>query len=71
MCRYSAEGVTVSCTNGQTFDADAVVVTVSIGVLQVRWPPQPLIPHLLPHISHSTAIHISFELLKYMKQLHR
>ena len=32
---YGSGGVQVTCTNGATFDCDAVIVTVSAGILQV------------------------------------
>lgn len=33
---WGSGGVSVTCTNGAEFEADAVIVTTSIGVLQVR-----------------------------------
>lgn len=33
---WASDGVTVACANGQSFQADAVVMTVSLGVLKVR-----------------------------------
>jgi monoamine oxidase len=36
---WCADGVTVACADGQTFHADAAVVTVSFGVLKVSRAP--------------------------------
>lgn len=33
--RWGSEGVCISCTDGQSFEADAVILTVSLGVLKV------------------------------------
>lgn len=32
--RWGSEGVHLTCSNGQSFHADAVIVTVSLGVLK-------------------------------------
>jgi glycine/D-amino acid oxidase-like deaminating enzyme len=33
---WGDDGVSVSCEDGRSFSADAVIVTVSLGVLKVR-----------------------------------
>ena len=33
---WGSQGVSITCKDGQSFDADAVIVTVSLGVLKVR-----------------------------------
>lgn len=38
--QWGASGVTVSCADGRSFQADAAVVTVSLGVLKVGQPPK-------------------------------
>lgn len=38
---WGSGGVSVTCTNGAEFEADAVIVTTSIGVLQVRMCSEP------------------------------
>ena len=34
--KYGSNGVTCTCSNGATFRADAVIVSVSVGVLKVH-----------------------------------
>lgn len=35
--RWGADGVTVACSNGVELQADAVIVTFSLGILKVRF----------------------------------
>ena len=46
-------GVQLHCADGQIIGADAVIVTVSLGVLKVNWPV--VVEHLLPkgHVHRS------------------
>ena len=44
-------GATVSCSDGRRFTADAVIMTVSLGVLKARsLPPHNPAIHLLTHL---------------------